>query len=102
MTKSENLNVSLKDITEDGVKSILRTRKQLGGYSGEDPPLPIPNREVKLTGADGTATPCGRVGRRRLHARPCQATDRVFLHEVAYDTRRLCPLRPLRRKAPAT
>ena len=26
-----------------------------GGYSGEDPPLPIPNREVKLTNADGTA-----------------------------------------------
>ena len=33
-----------------------------GGYSGEDPPLPIPNREVKLTIADGTAPPGGRVG----------------------------------------
>ena len=27
----------------------------LGGYSSEVPPLPIPNREVKLTYADGTA-----------------------------------------------
>ena len=27
----------------------------LGGYSSEVPPLPIPNREVKLTNADGTA-----------------------------------------------
>ena len=36
--------------------------KYCGGYSGEDPPLPIPNREVKLTSADGTATPSGRVG----------------------------------------
>ncbi len=27
----------------------------LGGYSSEVPPLPIPNREVKLTIADGTA-----------------------------------------------
>ena len=27
----------------------------LGGYSGEVPPLPIPNREVKLANADGTA-----------------------------------------------
>ena len=27
----------------------------LGGYSSEVPPLPIPNREVKLTCADGTA-----------------------------------------------
>ena len=33
-----------------------------GGYSGEDPPLPIPNREVKLTHADGTDPPVGRVG----------------------------------------
>ena len=32
------------------------------GYSGEEPPLPIPNREVKLTIADGTAPPGGRVG----------------------------------------
>ena len=29
--------------------------KNLGGYSSEVPPLPIPNREVKLTYADGTA-----------------------------------------------
>ena len=27
----------------------------LGGYSSEVPPLPIPNREVKLANADGTA-----------------------------------------------
>ena len=27
----------------------------LGGYSSEVPPLPSPNREVKLTNADGTA-----------------------------------------------
>ena len=32
------------------VKKVL-----LGGYSSEVPPLPIPNREVKLTNADGTA-----------------------------------------------
>ena len=30
-----------------------------------DPPLPIPNREVKRTHADGTAPPGGRVGSRR-------------------------------------
>ena len=55
-----------------GVKPSHRTKKQLGGYSGEDPPLPIPNREVKLTCADGTATPCGRVGSRRLQTEACQ------------------------------
>ena len=37
-----------------------------GGYSRGVPPLPIPNREVKPTRADGTAPQCGRVGRRRL------------------------------------
>ena len=79
----KNLNVSLKDITEDGVKSILRTRKQLGGYSGEDPPLPIPNREVKLTGADGTATPCGRVGRRRLQKGLSADAGRLFFLKPA-------------------
>ena len=37
-----------------------------GGYSGVEPPLPIPNREVKHTSADGTAPPGGRVGRCRF------------------------------------
>ena len=38
----------------------------LGGYCSGVPPLPIPNREVKPTCADGTAMQCGRVGSRRL------------------------------------
>ena len=37
-----------------------------GGYCGGVPPLPIPNREVKPTYADGTAMQCGRVGSRLL------------------------------------
>ena len=37
-----------------------------GGYGGGVPPLPIPNREVKPTCADGTAMQCGRVGSRLL------------------------------------
>ena len=32
-----------------------KPKQALGGYSSEVPPLPIPNREVKLTNADGTA-----------------------------------------------
>ena len=39
--------------------------KYCGGFSSVDPPLPIPNREVKRTHADGTAPPGGRVGSRR-------------------------------------
>ena len=42
----------------------LEHRVLLGGYSSEVPPLPIPNREVKLTHADGTAYLGGRVGSR--------------------------------------
>ena len=41
----------------------------LGGYSSEVPPLPIPNREVKLTNADGTAYLGGRVGSRLFKVR---------------------------------
>ena len=41
----------------------------LGGYSSEVPPLPIPNREVKLTHADGTAYLGGRVGSRLFKGR---------------------------------
>ena len=42
----------------------MKHRVLLGGYSSEVPPLPIPNREVKLTHADGTAYLGGRVGSR--------------------------------------
>ncbi len=35
----------------------------MGGYSNVDPPLPIPNREVKHISADGTGS-SGRVSRR--------------------------------------
>ena len=42
----------------------------LGGYSSEVPPLPIPNREVKLTHADGTAYLGGRVGSRLFKPNP--------------------------------
>ena len=46
------------------VKSLRN--ETLGGYCGGVPPLPIPNREVKPTSADGTAMQCGRVGNRLL------------------------------------
>ena len=55
-----NPYVSLKII-----KKVVR-KEILGGYGGGIPPLPIPNREVKPTCADGTAMQCGRVGRRLL------------------------------------
>ena len=44
----------------------IRHHPLSGGYCGGVPPLPIPNREVKPTCADGTAIQCGRVGRRLL------------------------------------
>ena len=42
------------------------SKETSGGYCGGVPPLPIPNREVKPTYADGTAMQCGRVGSRLL------------------------------------
>gem|GEM_PF-6643496 len=51
-----------------------------GGYSGEEPPLPIPNREVKLTIADGTATPGGRVGSCRSSTSRLEKSSRDVLY----------------------
>ena len=65
-----------------------------GGYCGEVPPLPIPNREVKLTCADGTAMQCGRVGSRLLLSRAsdferflrlfCFHADFIFLTRIVF------------------
>ena len=50
-----------------------------GGYCGGVPPLPIPNREVKPTCADGTAMQCGRVGSRLFYyQRPWREISEVF------------------------
>ena len=40
-----------------------------------DPPLTIPNREVKRNHADGTYTPVGRVGSRRSLTRALKSID---------------------------
>ena len=42
-------------------------RNNNGGYNEGDPPLPIPNREVKPISADDTAIPSGKVGSRQLY-----------------------------------
>ena len=55
--------------------------KDLGGYSSEVPPLPIPNREVKLAYADGTAFSCGRVGSRLF--KPSRKTWLFLLYKKA-------------------
>ena len=52
------------------LKKIQIKQSSLGGYSSEVPPLPIPNREVKLTHADGTAYLGGRVGSRLFKPNP--------------------------------
>ena len=43
-----------------------------------DPPLPIPNREVKPDSADGTANICGRVGHRHFYRREFQEIGTLF------------------------
>ena len=59
----------LKELNADRKKRKKVRKRYSGGYSSEVPPLPIPNREVKLTHADGTAIQCGRVGSRRFSVR---------------------------------
>ena len=59
-----------------------------GGYCGGVPPLPIPNREVKPTGADGTAMQCGRVGNRllfRMKSLRFRKIPEAFLCLLIYD-----------------
>ena len=69
-----------------GLLNVMTLKDILGGYSDKVPPLPIPNREVKLVRADGTAS-SGRVGRRRILKSPVlqRAGDfcvyRFLIHE---------------------
>ena len=66
-TVFENRKDSLKNVFSYGFVSLVNSQYPiLGGYCGGVPPLPIPNREVKPTCADGTAMQCGRVGGRLL------------------------------------
>ena len=51
---------TLYDITR--YLSLIKAIDSVG-----DPPLPIPNREVKPDSADGTANVCGRVGHRHFY-----------------------------------
>ena len=62
---------------------IMEHRVLLGGYSSEVPPLPIPNREVKLTNADGTAYLGGRVGS-RLFKRRMMKIVLLFLFYLSF------------------
>ena len=75
--KTNNLSTCQLQTRQQNKTNNLSTRQpktcQLkkdtsGGYCGGVPPLPIPNREVKPTCADGTAMQCGRVGSRLLSA----------------------------------
>ena len=89
--------IKTEDISQEVHKRQRKTRrvitnqvifsqdKYCGGYSGEDPPLPIPNREVKLTSADGTALPGGRVGSCHALTRSFETTvsELFLLHPVS-------------------
>ena len=57
---------------------VFLSAKYCGGYSGGEPPLPIPNREVKPAIADGTAPPGGRVGSCRSSKTRSSHDGRVF------------------------
>ena len=62
-----------------------------------DPPLPIPNREVKPNSADGTAFSCGRVGHRHLFFRRALVNTKALLFlYILFDCQRLGSTLPTR------
>ena len=63
------------------LKTCQLKKDTSGGYCGGVPPLPIPNREVKPTCADGTAMQCGRVGSRLL----LQSTLKIHFFRVLFS-----------------
>ena len=69
----------------------IRHNPLSGGYCGEVPPLPIPNREVKLTCADGTAMQCGRVGSRLLLSKASDFERFLRLFCFSYSSAFLSP-----------
>ena len=64
---------------------VFLSAKYCGGYSGGEPPLPIPNREVKPAIADGTAPPGGRVGSRGSSKAPSQIDLEPFFWFVQHE-----------------
>ena len=68
-------------------------KEKSGGYCGGVPPLPIPNREVKPTCADGTAQQCGRVGSRLLLRSEALETEMSSGLFCVYPVFLLCYLR---------
>ena len=88
--KTNNLSTCQLQTRQQNKTNNLSTRQlktcQLkkdtsGGYCGGVPPLPIPNREVKPTCADGTAMQCGRVGSRLL----LQSTLKIHFFRVFFS-----------------
>ena len=57
-----------------GINTLIKAIDSVG-----DPPLPIPNREVKPDSADGTAKICGRVGHRHFYKESRSSKDSCFL-----------------------
>ena len=66
--KATNKTNNLSPVNTSTETDLWTENETSGGYCGGVPPLPIPNREVKPTCADGTAMQCGRVGSRLLSA----------------------------------
>ena len=68
-------NLNQQPVPLTGTKEIDN-----GGNSDGDPPLPIPNREVKPVSADGTAIPSGRVGSRQPSETFRRNSEGLFLY----------------------
>ena len=105
LKNSISSSVYVKDLVDlVPLKKNQVKQRSLGGYSSEVPPLPIPNREVKLTHADGTAYLGGRVGSRLFKPNPIRvrlffcickiAEPGIRLEEAAYAGHIYNPTKP--------
>ena len=82
------------------MQQSVSQEKYCGGFSSVDPPLSIPNREVKRTYADGTDRPVGRVGSRRFSDSPNEKSSGLSLFYAALETKKgRSPERRLKKNA---
>ena len=85
--RSPDRPASLEFVYNDSA-TLTASPQFSGGFVGKVTPVPIPNTEVKLAGADDTASfRCGKVGSRRIKfksKKPAQS-ERVFCFSVLLD-----------------
>ena len=83
--RRERNTLTLYDM--QGINTLIKAIDSVG-----DPPLPIPNREVKPDSADGTAKICGRVGHRHFYLETLDESSGFLFSIISTCRGSLCNL----------